>query len=481
MNKPDEPGTKSTMKKHYHYTTIFILLLAATLLPACKKFLETESANRLSADEIFQDFEGARTALVGCYDNLRSTDYYLKNFTLYPELTGGNAKFSRGTSLDLFTTYNFANSPLASSDYNDMFGFYKLAYNIIYRCNNIFTNISSVKDATTFQIARMRADAYTIRAMVHFDLVRVFAQPYNYTPDAMHTGIVIRPQNTGTTLPVEAPATVKAVYDFITSDLDSAIALYSQSVGIYAGGADKTWLSGDAAKAIAARVALYRGDWAKVISLTTDVLAANKYPLISNAQYINSWNKQVISTESIFELAQGNRVGGAIGDYLNNSNTISGYFAATNDLLNLFAPGDIRGRDTFFVRKNIAGANYYFTKKYQGTADSANNIKIIRASELYLSRAEAAAESGNLASALTDLNLIRKRANPAAVNLTIINQQQLVDSVLAERRRELCFEAHSLWDISRKKKNLVRTDCSSSNCSFSYPNDKFACPRPVVQ
>jgi hypothetical protein len=90
----------------------------------------------------------------------------------------------------------------------------------------------------------------------------------------------------------------------------------------------------------------------------------------------------------------------------------------------LYDGNDVRNAASMFVTINSGGISYRFTRKYQGMNDSANNIKIIRASEVYLNRAEAFAESGNLTAALADLNVIRKRANPAAANFASIDKQR---------------------------------------------------------
>lgn len=320
------------------------------------------------------------------------------------------------------------------------------------------------------------AEAYTIRAMAHFDLVRVFAQSYNYTSDGSHEGIIIRKKNT--TGSVDSFfSSAKQVYDFISSDLDSAIVLYNNSVAIYASGTDKSWLSADAASALRAKVALYKSDWAAVVSFTTPLIT--KYPLTSNSQYAGAFYKQAYASESIFELSQTNLASGSIGDNYNNTNNLFGINASTNDLLNLFAVGDIRG--TMFFDTILSGTKYSFTKKYRGTADSANNIKIIRSSDMVLARAEANVQLNNFTSALTDLNNIRRRANPTTAILNITNKQELLDSIFTERRRELCFESQLFFDISRQKRNLVRIDCTASTKSFSYPNDNYACPKPVYR
>jgi hypothetical protein len=229
------------------------------------------------------------------------------------------------------------------------------------------------------------------------------------------------------------------------------------------------------------RVQLYKEDWEQVITMANQ-LTTGAYPLTSNANYVQGWRRKgnrAMDNEAIFYLYARTDVNqGSFGDNFNPANETFGYMAASNDLLNLFASGDVRGKDTCFIKRTISGSDYYFTKKYQGRNDSADNQKLMRVSEVILARAEALAESNNLTSALVDLNRIRQRANPATPTLNITNKQQLLDSVFVERRRELCFEGHLLFDITRKKKNLIRTDCIGSTCSINYPSALFAVPIP---
>ncbi|MEO7311631.1 MAG: RagB/SusD family nutrient uptake outer membrane protein [Chitinophagaceae bacterium] len=461
---------------------LLTLLAISCCTWSCKKFLHQDPYNRLSIDDVFKDFEGARTTLVGAYDNLKDANYYQSMFPLYTELTGGNIKYTRSTSQYLFTSYNFNNTNEVTT--NDMAAFYQIAYNTVYRCNNVISFINNIKDASQLQKNRMLADAYTLRALSHFDLVRVFALPYNYTANASHTGIIYRKQNTDATVPVGDPVSVKEVYNNLTADLDSAISLYSNSVPIYAGGSATTWLSLDAAKAIQMRVSLYKEDWPRANTLASEIIAANSYPLVSNSSYVQSWKRKTTSNsmdqEAIFMLfSRIDQNQASYGDNFNPSNGIFGYMASSNDLLNLYYGADVRGANSMFVQKIVNGNNYFFTSKYQGMADTANNQKLIRISEIYLTRAEALAESNNLVPALADLNRIRKRANPVLTDLTLTDKQQVLDSIYVERRRELCFEGQGLFDITRKKKHLIRTDCQGSRCSISYPSPLFATPRPT--
>jgi hypothetical protein len=453
-----------------------IILILVICFSSCKKFLEQEPYNRIAVSDIYKDFEGARTTLVGCYDNLRSAEYYIRDYSLFADIAGGNIKHSRSNNPRLLNTYNFANDAFL----NDYRGFYATAYETIYMANNILTNVDQAVDANQFQKNRMRADAYSIRALVHFDLVRMFAQPYNFTADASHAGIILKTANQSATTPLGTPATVKQVYDQVLLDLDSALSLYGRSVPIYPAGDVRTYFSADAVTALQARVHLYRNDWEKVISLATALIASNKYPLVTTANYVSSWSGKNISTESIFELAYGNRIGESLGDSY-NPNTTGGHLAATNDILGLYAPGDVRGPASLYVTAARNNITYSFTRKYQGTRDTANNIKIFRSGELYLSRAEAYAEANNLVAALADLNIIRKRANPSSVNFVSSDKQVILNEILNERRRELAFEGHWFFDVARKKRNLVRNDCTASTCSFNFPNEKYAVPIPQIQ
>lgn len=457
---------------------LLVLLLASSVLTGCKKFLEQPPYNNVSVDDIFKDFEGTRTTVIGLYDKLKSTEYYLRDLYMYPEVAGGNVKYSKTTNQVLFATYNFTRSALAD---NDLRNFYTQAYSIIYGANNVLQNVERALDATTLQKNRLRADALTIRALTNFDLVRTFAQPYGFTPDASHSGVVLRTSNPSVLTPTPEKASVKQVFDQVIADLDSAISLYGNSVNIYPNGDARTFLSADAAKALKSRVALYKDDWATVIALTTELISANRYPLVSNSQYVTSWAGKNISSESVFELAYGNRTGGSLGDYFNPISTLTFQFAASNDLLSLYATGDVRAQNSMYISRVINSNTFYFTKKYLGIADTANNIKIIRASELYLNRAEAHAKNGNLTLALADLNVIRKRANPASVNFSSASQQAVIDEILLERRRELAFEGHLFFDLARNKKDLVRVDNNATIKSFAYPNPFYAYPTPINQ
>jgi hypothetical protein len=84
-----------------------------------------------------------------------------------------------------------------------------------------------------------------------------------------------------------------------------------------------------------------------------------------------------------------------------------------------------------------------------------DNIPVIRISEMYLNRAEANYELGNIAGALADINLIRTRSGLTALAATVTGAPLLAE-ILRQRRLELAFEGHRFFDLKRRGADLVK-------------------------
>ena len=111
--------------------------------------------------------------------------------------------------------------------------------------------------------------------------------------------------------------------------------------------------------------------------------------------------------------------------------------------------------------KNIAVNNYpaeFLLDPVTGvTLSSARNrfsdTYGMRLAEAYLLRAEAHLMSGNTASAATDINVVRARANAQPVAAGDVDLDYLLD----ERARELCFEEHRHFVLKRNDVYVERT------------------------
>jgi hypothetical protein len=462
------------MKKYIY----IILTLISIGFTGCEKILDKDPIDKLSLEDIFKDINGAKTALSGAYRTLLATDLYHQNLMLYPELIGGNLKYSRTVNVQLNDVYNLTQIANSSS--------LNVTYAKIYdQLNNLNNIIKYTPEAVglTSEKNRVLAEAKCLRALAHFDALRIFSRPYNYTPNASHLGIVInlKPQLLFDPSPVRLTAAES--YQAVINDLTEAITLFDSSSAIFSKGSLQTYFSKNAAKALLAKVYLYTNNYTKAFELSDEIIKNGGYTLLSNTLYVNSWTTRTPSTESIFELAlESDFSGNSIGSYYEATN-IGGYrmFAATNDLLGLYSATDVRGNPSLFTNVNISGTSYFFTKKYATGSTLATPVKILRLSEIYLIRAEAAVEKTNtdFTQANADLNTIIKRADPSAVTANYSVKTDLVNAILLERRKELAFEGNLLFDLLRKGKDIVRNDCNASICNLPNTDYRLVMPFPA--
>jgi hypothetical protein len=116
------------------------------------------------------------------------------------------------------------------------------------------------------------------------------------------------------------------------------------------------------------------------------------------------------------------------------------------------------------------GVDLYYIKKFSGQdgLPTLSSPVMLRFAEIYLNRAEAYANlTGHLEDALADLNEIRTNRmlvpedgdlndylhDAARDNIT---QENILNVVLKERRIELAFEGHRIFDLLRNGKDLIR-------------------------
>jgi len=102
----------------------------------------------------------------------------------------------------------------------------------------------------------------------------------------------------------------------------------------------------------------------------------------------------------------------------------------------------------------------------------------LRLGEIYLNRAEAYFKNGNTSACLSDLNVIRTRAGLQP--LSGITGTALQDSLVSERRKELCFEADASFDYYRNGLPMDRPagDYLSTDFMIQPTDNRVVLPLP---
>jgi hypothetical protein len=454
------------------YKVILFTVLGLSFA-SCKKFLEKEPFGKISKTIIFQNVEGAQLALNGSYKLL--LDYYRSEYGMYNDVASDNV-ISAGTGTEQVMLPQFNFSSTADDESTAPGHIWLNVFEALNNINNIINALPELKTKFPDQlaaIATVEGQALAMRALCHLDLSRVFAQPYTFTADGSHLGVPVltKTPNPGAEVPRN---TMKEVYAQIITDLTAALPLLQQH-----NNTNQVVFNYQAALALLSRVYLYKGDWTQCASTAAQLIQDQTFTLATAANYksvfVNapSVNPRV---ETLFELTNNGYLTISSTDISNIfSDTKSGRYAASLKLLDRFANDDIRKSIMF-----TPNGSYSFTKKYADgvAAGTQLTIKVLRLSEAFLNRAEANWNLGKYAEAAEDIRIIQQRARPTQnVVINYNSPADLYTQIADERNRELCFEGHRLHDIVRRKENLVRaSDCNSTVCTLTYPNNKFVLP-----
>jgi hypothetical protein len=118
-----------------------------------------------------------------------------------------------------------------------------------------------------------------------------------------------------------------------------------------------------------------------------------------------------------------------------------------------------------------------------------NDLKIFRASEMYLIRAEAFVAQNSLDQAAALIKEIRDaRFGVATAQPTFASQTAAYAAILNERRIELAFEGHRYLDLKRlgsvANQGVLKdpVDCAFNGaCTLSADDFRFTLPLPIVE
>jgi len=464
---------------------MFCIALAVLSLTACnKEFLEINPEQQAAVNVVVIDLPTTKAAVMGTYSLLQSAAYYGRSMVILPDLMADNLYISRKNS-NRYTSYDQyitnTNDGTASGTWNIMYRTIVNANVIISKGENLV-----VPQSEQAEVSHLVGEAYTLRALAHFDLLRLYAAPYNASPNAAHLGVPVLAKSGTSKEDIINPKrnTVKEGYDLIVADLKKAIALMAVTpVGFPA--SNKGHISHYAAKALLARVYLYMGDWQNAEAMATDVIASNKYTLLSNANYVSgSTNFRIQNnSEAIFEIVY-NTTSNLGTDRLTAfllQGSSYGDGLATDDLYNVYTATDVRRG--FLTKGSRSGGENpaNLITKYNNTTTFEEGVKVIRLSEVYLIRAEARAKQGgkdDLAAA--DLDVVAKRAD-ASKTTTIETGLALQNLILLENRKEFAFEGHRLFDLTRNKMAFIKYRTGGVTIAIPNTSLKTVLPIPLAE
>jgi hypothetical protein len=433
---------------------LFLFILPLIILASCKKsFYDLQPYDALPVNTAIKSDADLNVMLNGMYSGLRATDLYGRTLPVKGDLAADNVYLRTGNS-GRYLPFRDFNETTANSEANNV---WNDAYSVIKSANQVINSTL----ASSKSVDELKGEAYAVRALMHFELVRNFAHPYTVAPN--DPGVPIVTQFVQNALPPRN--TVKEVYTQIISDLTKAFTLVTLNQGevltISTTGQTRTmtseYFSKYAVKALLAKVYLTMGDWANAKTAALDVINNSGFSLVDTGDYTAYWadpSARADKVETLFEIssdAADNNQSDQLSSFYDYEVPPVGYgdLWITNDLYNQYSPTDVR-TSVIIVGQAPGGQTIYVNNKYSNTTNSSDkdDTKVLRFADVVLILAEAYANLNDDANALLWLNDLAQNRDPAFGGYSSSGAQLKAD-IINERRKELAFEGDRYWDLMR--------------------------------
>lgn len=447
-------------------------ILAASLSSCVNDWLDVAPSDGTDVDAALTSSSDLAAARTGMYAALKGNsnlvDYYGQQFFVYGDVHAGDDYQYNNLGGSNRASFYYDMNYQTASEFSSSNVTWKSPYIVIGRANRIIAAAEggALSDAAEAKatIDQYAAEAKVLRALAHFDLVRIYGKPYTEDQGAS-LGV---PLVTGVLESNAKPArsTVAEVYTQVVKDLTEAI-----SSNALATETEPGYVSVWGAKAILSRVYLNMGDYANALSVAEDIIKySGKYSgaaLWTRDQYFKAWDASTPNeSEFLFRL---NVAGSTDNNDLNGIGNLQqrdGYkeMVATKKFVDMLTsdPEDVRN-EMFLpatAAKEVAtyGTNKVYLNKLRGQGGNLRNVTIvpiIRLSEVYLTAAECAFRNNDKTKAVEYLNDLVKNRTTTEASLATVDNITL-ERILIERRKELIGEGQRYFDALRNNETITR-------------------------
>lgn len=417
--------------------------------------------------------------LNGIYIDLNSDALYGQTLSVEMiEVMGG--AYTIGTDNSVWGNYKDLSSYKYNTEYwrNRLDQTWNKAYALILNCNKILETIDGNKNLfTDGSYYIIKGEALALRAMLHFDMLRLFGPVYSKDSDKKAI-----PYYTKQTNSPEPILTAQEVMEKITTDYEDALNYLANDPVKTEGTMMSSTEDGSsnflryralrlnyyAVEALMARAYLYMGNKTEAFKYATDVIKTadqNIFPFVDKNLVIGSPADpdRIFSSEVLFALTNTSR--GTIHKNFFDPSRLPNYVFRMDDSMmsNLVYGGaattggyqdDYRYRACWMA----TGSNRYFYKYSDMVANGSiqnTMIPMVRLGEMFLIAAES--QSGDLKAGVQYVNALRR--NRGVANLTTLTP----DLLKYEYIRELYGEGQLFFLYKRLNSDIITSATSSKN------------------
>lgn len=459
---------------------IYTMIIACTtLFASCDSWLEVKPYDQIAEGELQKSEEGYQKMLNGIYIDLNSDALYGQTLSVEMiEVMGG--AYSIGSDNSVWGNYKDLSSYQYNTEYwrNRLDQTWNKAYALILNCNKILETIDGNKNLfTDGSYYIIKGEALALRAMLHFDMLRLFGPVYSKDSDKKAI-----PYYTKQTNSPEPILTAQEVMEKITTDYEDALNYLANDPVKTEGTMMSSTEDGSsnflryralrlnyyAVEALMARAYLYMGNKTEAFKYAADVIKTadqNIFPFVDKNLVIGSPADpdRIFSSEVLFALTNTSR--GTIHKNFFDPSRLPNYVFRMDDSMmsNLVYGGaattggyqdDYRYRACWMA----TGSNRYFYKYSDMVANGSiqnTMIPMVRLGEMFLIAAES--QSGDLKAGVQYVNALRR--NRGVASLTTLTP----DLLKYEYIRELYGEGQLFYLYKRLNSDIITSATSSKN------------------
>jgi hypothetical protein len=473
---------------------IISVMMVAVLMTGCKKFLDVPPKDKVPQAELLKDEQGFKDALIGVYLAMdrpqRGGVYGLYTANLSMGMLSAMAyHYDNATVAGVGVGGTFYNNAvyyvyLDAAVRTEIDGIWNGMYNNIANLNNILSQIDGKKEIFTGDnYNRIKGEAIALRAMFHFDLLRLFGQPP--LTGAAEKAI---PYVTQFSIKSTRFITLQAALDSCVQDLAQAkeMLALTDTTSVLQGTYDpfksytQNHLNYWATQGLLARVYLYKGDFANAANFAKAVIGSNKFRLITSnvAAATSVVRDRTFSKEHLFSVYSSN---------------IKNYNAELFD-----KPGGSplrllpAGKNTVYTTGSGSVNDYRYISWFDNNQTATNVpskffqdnnlpyelqgiVPLVRVSEMYYIAAECANSSGNIGTGVSLLNSVRQARGLTALNAAgITNTDSVSKEIMREYQKEFIQEGQVFFYYKRLNKDLKQ----ATGTTAAIPPGVYVLPLP---
>lgn len=466
------------MKKMKYIFILFVsLMFVAT---SCDDFLDITPDGQVKRDEQLSTREGIEDAMYGVYSQLRSQSLYGQEMYFSTlEILSQTLWCYGSTGITAMSEYDYTHSSVQDVFEAVWTGMYKNISNV-----NSVLDAPLVADAAEYPYTIYRGEALALRAFMHFDLVRLFAEQYTLNPAA--DGI---PYATEFSLDTPEFESLEKNYEHIIEDLKEAERLL-ENEDDYKGESNymldrQIHMNIHAVRGLLARVYLTMGNNTEAYNYAMRVITDGKYMLKEKTEVVGDLAGVLSRKETLFGVYYA-------GFYTNVNEKLqqmTSYYSLDlrNDFMDIYNK-NMSGNDfrtsAYFSEAGTGDSGKYRLSKFTDTyelnnmvasrpADLILGINLIRIPEMYYIVSETLLESDN-SLALYYYNEVRKHRGLDALTDAPLTMELLNE----ERFKE--FIGEGLTFFNSKRLNLPIESCDGAK-TYEASNKIYVVPIPDIE